>query len=87
MSDTGVECAHPFNKGFERIHSCKTEDEVDLIFQGDIQFEISEEKAAELEAIAEAEDSANGEVKPILIYTTTYYIGLELGETDGMFLL
>jgi poly(A) polymerase len=87
MSDTGVECAHPFNKGFERIHSCKTEEEVDLVFQGDVRFQISEEKAAELETAIEAENGTNGEPKPVLIYTASYYIGLELGETDGMFLL
>jgi poly(A) polymerase len=85
MSDTGVDVAHPFNKGFDRIHVCKDEDEVNKVFQGELNFQISEEKLAEVqtdntEIGAEESDS----VKPTIVYTTSYYIGLKLSNLGGM---
>jgi poly(A) polymerase len=100
MSDTGVELAHPFNKGFDRVHRCKNNDEVDMVFQGDLRFQVFEENsevsnsddivmATEMttSSIGNATGStetANGETGPITVYTTTYYVGLELGGADGM---
>jgi poly(A) polymerase len=85
MSDTGVELAHPFNKGFDRIHQCQTEEEVDMIFQGDLRFQVTAEKAAEASSTNGTNGDANGnEAKgPFTIYTSTYYIGLEVGTTEG----
>ncbi|KAI9750173.1 MAG: hypothetical protein M4579_006585 [Chaenotheca gracillima] len=36
-----IEIAHPFIKGFDRVHKCRTEDEVDRIANGDLQFRSS----------------------------------------------
>jgi poly(A) polymerase len=84
MSDSTVHCARPYNKGFDRIHECNSEKDIDEIFQGSVKFQITEEKAIELEKSAAADDKAQNGSKPILVYTTTYYLGLDLGETDGM---
>ena len=98
MSDTGVELAHPFNKGFDRVHRCKNSDEVDMVFQGDLRFQISEEKSEEIKSedtamdtnttsngnAKEATQTPNGETEQLTVYTTTYYVGLELGGADGM---
>jgi poly(A) polymerase len=81
MSDTGVDVAHPFNKGFDRIHWCKDEEEVNKVFQGELNFQISEEKLAEVQA---AENGAEAESKPTVVYTTSYYIGLKLSNLGGM---
>jgi poly(A) polymerase len=59
LSDTGVDVAHPFNKGFDRMHLCKDEEEVNKVFQGELNFQISEEKLAEvLAAQAQTEGDA-----------------------------
>lgn len=34
-----IELAHPFVKGFDRVHHCQTEDEVEKIANGDLQFQ------------------------------------------------
>jgi len=52
------------------------------VFQGNVTFLITDERAAELEKSAES--GAAGENKPIIIYTTTYYVGLDLGESEGL---
>ncbi|KAF2665291.1 Poly(A) polymerase [Microthyrium microscopicum] len=82
-SDTGVQLAHPFNKGFKRIHQCSTEEEVDKVFQGDLSFQVSKEEYEALENSADATDkdaddtsSKNG--GKTVLYTTTFYVGLEL---------
>jgi poly(A) polymerase len=85
MSDTGVQCAHPFTKGFERIHLCKAESEIDRVFQGSIDFQITDEKAAEIEAAKAKEETPQDVSTGTLIYTNTFYIGLQLGEGDGKF--
>jgi poly(A) polymerase len=43
QSGAGVAIAHPFNKGFERVHRCKQED-VDKVLQGDLSFQVKEIK-------------------------------------------
>lgn len=39
MSQAGVELAHPFNKGFDRVHHCKNEEEIDKVLQGSLEFQ------------------------------------------------
>jgi poly(A) polymerase len=98
-SDAGVEVAHPYNKGFERVHRCKNEDEVDKVCQGELTYQVKELKTQAvdvsmgLEGTASATDGtteqSNGESKvettdgEILVYTKTFYVGIEL--QDGMF--
>ena len=42
-----IELAHPFIKGFDRIHRCQTEDEVDCILRGDMRFHRPNDAAVE----------------------------------------
>lgn len=85
-SNTGVGVAHPYVDGFDRVHRCKSEDEVDAILHGELKHQITltdEEKAERDEHAQPGEHSApeiDGETRTI--YTTTYYIGLEL-DTSG----
>ncbi|KAF2757026.1 Poly(A) polymerase papa [Pseudovirgaria hyperparasitica] len=44
VSDASVELAHPFNKGFERVHQCKTDEEVEMTLQGSLKFQVKEVK-------------------------------------------
>jgi len=93
MSGANVELAHPFIKGFERAHRCKNEEEVDMVLQGTLQFQATgtettdSTKDAKQHAAAEeggekvemptgaAETTAEG---VSTIYTTTFYVGIEL---------
>lgn len=89
-SEAGVELAHPFNKGFDRVHECKDDDDVDKVLQGSMDFRIKSEKTDEASALlqdaaAESKEKMKEdeeEQKPGLstIYTTTFYIGIELTE-------
>jgi len=98
MSQASVELAHPFNKGFERVHLCQNEEEISLVLQGSLQFQASGTKTETTDQtndpihVAAAQGNAdniempkpNGDEPairldgPTTIYTTTYYIGIEL---------
>ena len=75
LSDAGVEVAHPFNKGFDRVHRCSNEDEANIALQGSLQFQVAE---SETERTAGSEPDNQGSDDNIIIYTTTYYVGIEL---------
>lgn len=79
--------AHPFNKGIERVHKCKSNAEVEAVYAGSTEFqtkEIPPEAEATNGVADKKEDGANnGEAKKLkdkttFVYTTTFYIGLEL---------
>lgn len=90
-----IAVAHPFPKGFERIHRISNEQEMEAVKNGSTQYQdkgtktetTDETKDAAHEAAAQNgaenakvpgptdQDHANG---GHLVYTTTYYIGLEL---------
>ena len=84
-----VAIAHPFIKGFERIHNCKTEEEVEQAKSGSLEYQVKNTDSATpadgslKNAIADshtvnADQKANGDAKPTMVYTTTFYVGLEL---------
>ena len=97
-----IAVARPFNKGFERVHHCKDEDEIEAAISGDLKYQASDVKTETTDAVkdpkhgAAAEGGAedmkmpNGDSKPTTtatngdemhtIYTTTYYVGIELRQ-------
>lgn len=96
-SDTGVSIAHPYVKGFQRTHKCKSEEEYDQILHGELKHQIAEtttEDSGLAAVLADQEsDDAGAQSKAtqpefdadgnMIIHTTTYYVGLELGGSDG----
>jgi len=94
-----IEIAHPFNKGFDRVHHCTNEDEVEAASSGELQFQAKNIKTEPTDLANDPKHSAaanggaenmvvsnghsevrqNGEEKHV-IYTTTYYIGIELAQ-------
>lgn len=98
-----INLAHPFIKGFERVHRCKNEEAVDAVIHGDLRYWVKEIKTETTDcdhdpkyhAAAQGEadnvampsdvpvESTNGKEGTVL-YTTTYYIGLELNQ--GIFI-
>lgn len=111
-----IAVARPFNKGFERVHHCKNEDEIEAAIGGDLRYQASDTKTETTDAVKDPKHGAaaetggedmkmpNGDSKLATtatngeelhtIYTTTYYIGIELrqgghtcrvfGHTDGL---
>ncbi|OJJ50062.1 hypothetical protein ASPZODRAFT_89864 [Penicilliopsis zonata CBS 506.65] len=89
-----IAVAHPFPKGFERIHSVSNDQEAEAVKNGSTQYQSKDTKTETTDetkdiahqAAAEmgAEDAAvpdphiKAESDNRTIYTTTYYIGLEL---------
>ena len=101
-----IEVARPFNKGFDRVHHCKSEEEIAEVSSGSLKYQATDVKtettdtvkdpkhAAAAEGGAEEMKMPNGDsgVSPTIengtevhtIYTTTYYIGIEIPQ--GMIL-
>ncbi|KAH0562052.1 hypothetical protein GP486_003247 [Trichoglossum hirsutum] len=94
-----IHLAHPFNKGFDRVHHCRAEEEVEKIINGDLQFQAKDVKTEKTDltsvprhndagGVAETVENPNDAAKADekadenTIYTTTYYVGIEL-EQDG----
>lgn len=82
-----IALAHPFNKGFERVVKCYNDEDIDRAKNG-LEVPIRE-------APVESTDSAqqtNGESKeengttdkPTMIYTSRWYIGLQLHEGKSL---
>ena len=42
--DELISIAHPFNKGFDRVHHCHTEDEIDAVMHGDLRYQAKDIK-------------------------------------------
>lgn len=63
----GVEVARPYTKSFQRVHRCATEDEVDKVIQGNLDYMIKDPSAS-------LEENSTDHI----IYTSTFYIGLTL---------
>lgn len=99
-----IAVAHPFPKGFERVHIVSNEEEAEAVKNGSTKYQ---DKGTKTETTDERKDVAhqaaalsgveNAEVEPVgeksanggdshIIYTTTYYIGLELKPLEpGMY--
>lgn len=89
MSESGVRLAHPFVKGIERVHHCRTEDEKNMVFQGATKFQVEKPKETPDDMnIIQAESDAQPSKEPetnedgsVTIYTTTFYVGIELKDS------
>src|SRR4051794_24468161 len=72
-----IALAHPFNKGFDKVYFCKTDDDAWKIAHCETDANAVAEPVnlATGETAGEVKDEDKGNVQ---LYTTTYYIGLEL---------
>lgn len=94
-----IAVARPFTKGFERVHQCKDENEIDAVLNGDLKYQAADVKTETTDAVNDpkhaaaaqgdadrmampsdtSEPTANEDSKHT-IYTTTYYVGLEIAQ-------
>lgn len=97
-----IQVARPFNKGFDRVHQCKDEDEIEAVKNGDLKYQATDVETETTDSVKDPKHAAaaegggedmkmpNGgtEVSPTVengseihtIYTTTYYVGIELQQ-------
>lgn len=86
-----IQLAHPFNKGFNRVHRCRTEAEIEAVKTGSLEYYAKDVGTATsghglAAGAVVAENTVNGDSKVAddenntMVYTTTNYIGLELFE-------
>lgn len=93
--DTGVQLAHPYIKGFDRIHKCPTNDDIDAVMHGSMKYLVSSvEGDGSVQHAAAVENGAPDFVQPpdesgqagdgsVSLWSTTYYVGLELKPDAG----
>ena len=94
-----IQLARPFNKGFDRVHHCRDEDEIEAVISGELKYQAKDIKTETTDNVKDpkhtaaaegggddmtmpvggSETSINGEDMHT-IYTTTYYIGIELAQ-------
>jgi poly(A) polymerase len=86
-----ISLAHPFNKGFERVHKCHSDEEIEKA-KSNLQYQVkdlpteatkTEPEVTEDAAMKDAtngDEKSNGADKTSTVYTSTWYIGLELRE-------
>ena len=94
-----IAVAHPFPKGFERIHIVSNEEEAEAVKNGSLKYQ---DKGTKTETTDEIKDAAHQAAAQSgredtdvpgaanntaandgrIIYTTTYYIGLELKPVE-----
>ena len=99
--DENISIAHPFNKGFDRVHRCNNEEEIDAVIHGDLKCQAKDIKTETTDATKDAKHDAvasgdaNTMSSPVQVasdelngtdvktmYTTTYYIGLQLAPRE-----
>ncbi|KAJ5642197.1 hypothetical protein N7490_006197 [Penicillium lividum] len=95
-----IAVAHPFPKGFERVHITKNEQEIEAVKNGSTKYQAkgtttettdetkdaahqaAAESGAENVSVPEPSEKLAEKTDGLTMYTTTYYIGLELNQLE-----
>lgn len=88
---TSISIAQPFNKGYNRAHRCLTDQQVEEVKTGSLEYYAKDIGTATTghglavgalikDETANGDESTNGDEKLTMVYTTTHYIGLDLYE-------
>ena len=105
--EEAIHLVRPYNKGFDRVHVCQNEDDIQKVINCDLSFQTKDGKTETTDATknpahtaaaqgdgdditmpnGNSDPSANSsnESGPTTVYTTTYYIGIELAEGSLQF--
>lgn len=97
-----IELVHPYVKGYERVHHCKNEDQVQQVKKGSVNYQAQGTKTETTDEINDPKHAAamqngveNGaekietsqeqetQAETTVIYTTTYYVGLQLRQSKS----
>jgi poly(A) polymerase len=88
-----IALAHPFNKGYARVHRCRNEEEVEKAKGGSLEYQAKDIATAttghglavgpsSTADLVNGEQKMDNDVNVTMVYTTTHYIGLELHEGE-----
>ena len=82
QSEAGIEIAHPFTKGFDRVHRCKTDVEIEMVKQGSLKFRASDIQTETTDQAKDIKQSiaAQGESD---LHMPTPENGKAVNETDN----
>jgi poly(A) polymerase len=91
LDHASIALARPFNKGFNRVHRCRTDAEIESVKAGSLDYYAKDvgtittghglaAGATVTENGANGESNVTEEENVTMVYTTTNYIGLELHE-------
>lgn len=79
-----IKLAHPFNKGFNKVYYCETEEEAMRVAGGESRSVSTQESGKSAETDLNDPNAANEtreeDDSKIKVYTATYYIGLEINS-------
>jgi poly(A) polymerase len=89
-----IELARPFTKGYERVHKTNTTAEAEEVKKGSVKYQVEETKTIEttnpqlavdnaengaiIPEVKNAKPEAHAPNEPETIYTTTFYVGIDL---------
>jgi poly(A) polymerase len=89
-----IELARPFTKGYERVHKTNTTAEAEEVKKGSVKYQVEETKTIEttnpqlavdnaengaiIPEVKDAKPEAHAPNEPETIYTTTFYVGIDL---------
>jgi poly(A) polymerase len=75
--ENGLELAHPFVKGFDRVNYCRTKDENEKCACGNFPAEVLKRNS-----IGDLPGAGNGDEESVM-WTSTFYIGLKIRRTEA----
>jgi poly(A) polymerase len=86
----GITLAHPFKSSFDKVHYCTTDDEAAQVATGEmirhLKAETTNLQKTALVGGTEVEPVQNAKgdtLTPQTVYTSTFYIGLNISLKDG----
>lgn len=83
-----IKLAHPFNKGFDKVYYCETEEEAMRVAGGESRSVGTQDSAKPGETdptdLNTGSEPKEGDDSKIKVYTATYYIGLEINSGKSL---
>jgi len=80
-----IALARPFNKGYDRVHRCRNEEEIHKVQDGSLAYLADGQQSLSTAPNGDdATKSLKSEMAATEVYTTTHYIGIELNEGEWL---
>ena len=75
--------AHPFVKGFDKVHHCATEQEANDVSHGIYNLKPTSERSG-TDSSKNGSENGSETSAYLIIYTTTFYVGLSVEPRTGL---
>lgn len=79
-----IALAHAFNKGYDRRHCCKNDEEIAQVQEGSLDYLAPKDDAVDAaeEQVAGKNGDSSQSAPSRKVFTTTHYIGLQLVDSE-----